>query len=323
MWAARRGDYIAVDQLIKAGAGLNKSGHNGSTALMYAAQRADPSCARSLLVAGADPTATNHEGWNALHWAVRYQNNGEIVKSLVEAGINVNERDICGSTPLCYSVSNRHIVSAEALLNYGDDIDNIDNEGDTPLYESFLHLANNILQLLLSRGASYTATNSLGQSVLHVAAVFGGLETLRILLAAKLKNIDIKLVTPEGKTALQLAQERIDKPDGFLEKFEELLADIRLRNASVTSEESGRNNSDITAIHKLLHHLKRLHSLRICLISSPTSVLTRVKHLQRRTNRFISRTPSWKSFWIHWAMGVCSAGLFYISWRYWGGVGLG
>ena len=322
MWAARRGDNIAVNLLIEAGVDVNKSNNNGITALFLAIQSVDLRCARSLLAAGADSSATTLEGLNALHWAALYQNKRDIVKSLQETGTNVNGRNIWGGVPLCYSVIGHHAVSAKALVDYGADINAADSEGDTSLCDSLHYHADDVLQLLLFRGASYTTIYSFGRSLLHIAAVSGGLKTLRILLAAKLKNVDTELLSSEGKTALQLTQERIDKPDGFLEKFEELLADIRDRTASVTGEESDRTNVDVRAIHKLLNHLKRLQSLRIQLINMTTSVLARVTHLQRRANRFfisLTPSPSWESFWIHWAMGICSTGLFYIFWRFfWG-----
>ena len=156
MWAAQRGDSKSIDQLIQAGADLNKSNRYGMSALLYAAQAADLKCIRALLTAGADSTATDRDKRNALHWAIYLHDEQDIVESLIESGTNVNGRNMDGCSPLTNAAFYHNVISAEALLDYGADIENIDNEGDTPLYESLQHHADNVLQLLLSRGAIYT-----------------------------------------------------------------------------------------------------------------------------------------------------------------------
>ena len=92
----------------------------------------------------------------------------------------------------------------KALLDYRADINVADFEGDTPLFKSILYYANNIMQLLLFRGVFYTTVYSLGRSILHVTAVASGLRTLKILLNARLRNVNTELVFQEAKTALQL-----------------------------------------------------------------------------------------------------------------------
>ena len=73
---------------------------------------------------------------------------------------------------------------------------------------------------------------STGGSILHLAALAGGMKTLEILQAACLRDIDPDLVDHRHKkTLLQLAQERVTKEEGFVQKFQTLLYEIRLRNA--------------------------------------------------------------------------------------------
>ena len=58
------------------------------------------------------------------------------MKSLIETGVNANGRDIGGYTPLFYTTKTGHIISVEALLDYEADIDAVNNNENTPLYES-------------------------------------------------------------------------------------------------------------------------------------------------------------------------------------------
>ena len=315
IWASRRGDDIAADLLLKAGANVNKINNARSSALLAAVQSKNIRCARLLLKAGANTPDVDSRGLNTLHQAVWYQDRRDIVKSLIEAGVNADGRDIGGCTPLFYSTIIGHVISAEALLDNGVDIDAVDNDGDTPLCESLQNHADDVLKLLLSRGAHYTTIFSLGRSLLHVAAMSGGLRTLRILRDAGLRNIDTDLLSQDGKIALQLAQERINKPEGFLEKFQDLLTDIRIRNAAATTEGSGRSNREVErGRHWWSKHLTRTLSIWTQFIGQMMLVLgCQVKDL-KYANHVVSRIVSLTHEPVrgHWVVGLSFVGLFYI-----------
>ena len=67
------------------------------------------------------------------------------MKSLIEAGVNVNGRDIRGYTPLFYVTKTGYIISAEVLLDYKTDINAINNDRDIPLYESLREYVDDVL----------------------------------------------------------------------------------------------------------------------------------------------------------------------------------
>ena len=93
-----------------------------------------------------------------------------MIKCLIIAGVNLHERDRWGSMPSVITVFHNNVISALVLLDNGADIDSRDNDGDTPLYESVRHHADDVLQLLLNRGANYTLLNHFGGLILHLAA---------------------------------------------------------------------------------------------------------------------------------------------------------
>ena len=134
MWAARRGDFVAVDILIKAGADVNKVNDYGSLVLFYALRLINLNGLRALLEAGANAAVLNRGGKNILYYVVECQNERDIVKLLIEAGVKVNQKDVYGGTSLSYTTASSNTIIAEALLDYGADIDAYDSDGDNALY---------------------------------------------------------------------------------------------------------------------------------------------------------------------------------------------
>ena len=67
----------------------NSRDANGRTLLMNAAKNGSEWEVRSLLNSGADVSLCDYEGWNALMFAIRYQNNLNIVNLLLENGADM------------------------------------------------------------------------------------------------------------------------------------------------------------------------------------------------------------------------------------------
>ena len=311
MWAARRGDSIAVDLLIKGGANVNLETDVKWSALIFAAYGADSTCVKLLLEAGANHLQVNFQGDNALHYAAQNSNNRDIIRLLVERGVDLEARTTFGGTPLMASAHSNKIESATALLDFGADINVVDDDGDNALYNAIYLCHDDMTQLLLHRGAAYTQINKTGYSILHFLAASGGLRMLDVLLAAELKDIDTEAVNKNGKTAFQIAKERVDKPEGFVEKFRELLVDIRARNAQL--ERTGaRNNSSIGDESRgpLQLNLVRLAWARpswIRFTNWKAHVRRQVaSHFQHFHHRQLKNYWSavWNSISIYWIMGL-------------------
>lgn len=310
VWAVRRDDTHAVHFLLNAGADPNICNKLGSSALMYAAEIPDPRCIKLLLKAGADTRQTNHEGYNALHHAARYQDSREMIETLVHAGVNPNWRNIRNSEPLSFSTRRDHVKSAEALIDLGADINSRDIEGDTALHNAVHHSADNAMQLLLARGATYTSWTSIGTSILHQAAHAGGLRTLDILQQASLKEIDPDAISRQGSTPLQVALQRETKPEGFVEKLQELLADIRVRNAEL--ERSRRDHGD-EGIPGNMRLYARFKWVRLALASFCNRRLERrwTQDLRNKFQRIIAES-TWMTLCIYWILGLGWAGFIYL-----------
>lgn len=78
----------------------NKRDANGRTPLMKAVKDGNDWEVRSLIKSGADIHMTDNEGWTAFMYAVRYQNNVELVNILLKNGANPTVPNNYGTTAL-------------------------------------------------------------------------------------------------------------------------------------------------------------------------------------------------------------------------------
>ena len=65
-----------------------------------------------------------------MHYAAYVQGNDSIIKLLVEAGADIDNKDNSGRTPLHYAAQNNFTTNMEALLTLGASITKRDNNGD-------------------------------------------------------------------------------------------------------------------------------------------------------------------------------------------------
>ncbi len=133
--AACNGAPDVVRVLLKHGADLHYQYDRGFTVLMAAAGGNDttPECIQLLLDAGADPKAVSLLGWNALHasvdvsrggasdWDAFPTNRRAVMRLLVEAGTDLEQRNLRGLTPLARAVIDGSPFEAHALLELGAD----------------------------------------------------------------------------------------------------------------------------------------------------------------------------------------------------------
>ncbi|GAM29452.1 hypothetical protein SAMD00019534_126280 [Acytostelium subglobosum LB1] len=120
------------------------------------------------------------------------------IRHIVLRGARVNSVNNSGLTPLHYAAC-ANPQSVEVLLYYGS-LPNIkDNNKETPLFFAVDRGQTAIVSLLLSRGAKVTTTNrSMQRSAIHVAAIKGFSNILRLLLDYKcnINEIDVGGSTP-------------------------------------------------------------------------------------------------------------------------------
>jgi hypothetical protein len=95
--AARKGEVVLVDELLRAGADPNSANHYGVSVLMTAVAFRHPEVVRRLIAGGARVDTQDGGGETALMYAAKYRNL-EMMKMLIAAGARTTIRDDRGRT---------------------------------------------------------------------------------------------------------------------------------------------------------------------------------------------------------------------------------
>ncbi|HDR8994433.1 TPA: ankyrin repeat domain-containing protein [Burkholderia vietnamiensis] len=153
--ACLNGMVDVVDAAIAAGADLDVQDDQGWTAMAYAVDAEQLDIVKSLVNAGASLGTSHVTGkFYFLHDAAT-QGMEPMITYLLEQGLNVNEADGNGITPLHCAAQYGHATAARALLDAGADRHAQDIFGRTPLDvatdDARVHLESLVLQDALDR----------------------------------------------------------------------------------------------------------------------------------------------------------------------------
>ena len=168
--------------LIDKGADLNAVDSDGNTALMLAVDRNNTEAAEMLINSKAALSPRNKAGRSALHIASAGLRQKPVTWLLAAKpdGVDVNERDGSGMTPLMLAA---------------------DNEGFVP---------DDVMELLLSKGAQIDARDPKGNTPLIIAARAGSMAGVEFLLH---KGAAVNIKYTAGETALQWARKLHENPN--------------------------------------------------------------------------------------------------------------
>ena len=186
--------------------------------LLLAVRNNDEKQIRALLQAGVDVNTKNSEGESALMFAVENHSNymlkllfenkygstiddaaSHCLHLLLETGVDVNIRDISGSTPLIRAAQNRDVDCMETLLTAGVDVNRSNERGETALMYSIKEKNIDCLKLLLEEGADVNVQDSIGSTGLIYSAQYGYAKCVKMLLKS---GTFVNTANLDGTTAL-------------------------------------------------------------------------------------------------------------------------
>jgi ankyrin repeat protein len=216
--AVKKSDIAAVKRLIGAGAAINVSEADGSTALHWAVESDDSEMARLLLRAGADAKRANRYGVTPLQLAA-VNGNAVVVRDLLDAGADPNAILPEGETVLMTAARTGSAQVVTLLLDRGAAVDARDHwYGESALMWAAAENHGGAVSVLIARGAPVdsrstlqkTANRRSGQSILSLgnwtplmyAARENALDAGRALIKG---GAGLNLVDPDGATALEIA----------------------------------------------------------------------------------------------------------------------
>lgn len=204
---------------------VNAQDKSGNTAINYALQNEDRSTASVLIQLGADITIRNKNGVSVLMQSVMlyscipaqdivvYVNNikDEFVQEEFDSSSNT-----CNADCSAVDCDNKTIDFASQVVTKHDNqcspvarrtttvkkLDLVDNEGNTALHFSILHVHILHTKLLIEAGASINIMNKDGETPLAVAVSKGCIPTVKLLLNS---NANINTICMNERTPLAVA----------------------------------------------------------------------------------------------------------------------
>jgi len=209
--AAEGGHVAVVSELLgrKADPDARKLS-GGNTALFSACARGHNKVVKVLLDGGASLELRDIVGRTVLLFLASEKGSGrwtvETLKLLLDKGADLEARDSTGRTPLLWGATNGNIRLVDALLS-GElgktaDLSAANNRGRTALHLAAENNGEEMVKLLLSRGADVAAMSDGGWTALHNAAQNGCVGVVSLLLGAE-ANVNAEL--SNGMTPLHWA----------------------------------------------------------------------------------------------------------------------
>lgn len=134
---------------------------------------------------------------NLLHFAT-YCSNEDTFTYLMNKGININEINGYGDSPLMYAVLRRNVKMTKELIAKGATVNTVNKDKLTPLYNAVQSDHKELVDILLNAKADV----NLGKTLLHKAVLNNSLDVLKKIVD---HVSDIDPVNEYGNTPLALA----------------------------------------------------------------------------------------------------------------------
>jgi len=193
-------DRDLILRLIDMGSFVNAKGRYGSTPLHWAAYRGGPNVARLLIEKGAEVNVMGKNGISPLHRAAQ-TGELEVAKILIAHGADVNifdkfegpvsAGDVLGTAlqiAINYSPNDE---MATLLLDNGAEFNRKDGQGNTELHLAAMKGKADLVRILCGHGAEVETVNDYNRTPLYYAAKHGYRSVAKVLIAAGAKESSI------------------------------------------------------------------------------------------------------------------------------------
>ncbi|MGK5595402.1 MAG: ankyrin repeat domain-containing protein [Parachlamydiaceae bacterium] len=206
--------------LVQQGADIHVQDESGHTLLYYALY--DNSLVENLLANGLDINFPDYIGWTPLFHSLlhSHENFIEVFDLLIAKGADQFHKDLEGRSLLHVAISTSvSTFKQNKVFELGLDLEEQDNEGETPLFEAVLR-SSEMLAPLLERGANVHHQNHKGQTPLHLAVDrYISNEDINQLLKA---GADLETEDNNGETPIFYAVKKLRDRDQWESENEDL-----------------------------------------------------------------------------------------------------
>jgi uncharacterized protein len=179
---AKREAFLALCGAVSMAAAGSDARLTGAARLIDAAKDGKPAVIRALIQQHVDVNSREIDGTTALHWAVR-SDDRESVQLLIRAGAEVNVANRYGLTPLSLAATNGNPAVVSLLLESGADPNTASPEGETALMTAAKAGNPGSVVALLDHGADVNAKEQwFNETALMWAAAENHAEVARTLI---------------------------------------------------------------------------------------------------------------------------------------------
>jgi ankyrin repeat protein len=206
--AAKAGDVEIVELFLEHGAPINARNLDGSTALFLAAEAGRHSAVEALIAHGADVNLPGRSGTTPIA-AAAYGGDEPLVHLLLDKGADANAVDGTGKTAICYAAARGFPPVVRRLLDSGVDPNKRYGNDLTALMwaagyteEAGTQDMDEIIKLLIARGAHLDDRDNRGRTALMIAAAVGHTTAAELLISS---GADKAVRDKQGKSAGDLA----------------------------------------------------------------------------------------------------------------------
>ncbi|CAM1335060.1 ankyrin repeat domain-containing protein [Tenacibaculum aestuariivivum] len=235
-YTAKKGNKVMLKLLLKKGIPYKKLNKNGENAMLLATHRSRSGYNSLVFFKYLDSLKinskiTNLKGKNPLHNLAYANKNVNVFNYFITKGNNINQADDNGNTPLLNASEKNSLEIIQLLASKTKNINHTNKEGKTALTYAIKN-STEVIKLLLDKGADVSIIDANGNNLSHylfktynVKKENEFIEKLNLL---KAKGLDIKKTQKNGNTLYHLAIEK--QSIGMLNFIKNYKIDINVKN---------------------------------------------------------------------------------------------
>jgi len=233
-YAARSGNTELLEELVDRGVKYSENKVTGENAILMASSNRENTVEyfKYLENLGLSPAVKTNEGVSALHRIAASNINLDVYNYFLSKGLNVNDTDSNGNTPLINAAGRNSLEMVTFLAEKTKDINHVNKEGQSALTMAVMRNNAEVVDYLLSKGANAKVKdekgNTLGQYLISSYRANNVKDFDQKLKSLSAKGLDLKQKQGDKSTLFHLA---IDKNDlSLLKKVNALKVDVNVKN---------------------------------------------------------------------------------------------
>ncbi|MDO6471853.1 ankyrin repeat domain-containing protein [Maribacter sp. 1_MG-2023] len=244
-YASKKGNIDFLNLLIKKGVDYKSLNDNGGNAFMFASQ-GGRGFSNGLPVytylkgLGLEPNIVEKNGSTPLHRLAFGTKDAAIIELFLNAGADVNQADEEGNTPFLNAAARNQLSIVQLLAKNVKDINAANKSGETALMLATHSNKADVVEFLISKGADINAQDTAGNTAAYFLADSYNKRNAKAfdakLALLKSKGLKFNTVQGEGNTLYHVAAKKNNL---------ELLKKVSDFNIDVNA----KNDEGLTALH--------------------------------------------------------------------------